>query len=124
VIVGIRPEHLEDAALAPDVPQGRRIKGEVALTEALGAEIVVHVKSDASPAYTEDVKELARDAGGVPQAEVLSENGGAVLVGRFGARSRLRPGEPAEIAVDTSGLHFFDPDSGLGIYQTPEEGSH
>src|SRR4051812_21149909 len=124
VIVGIRPEHLEDASLATDVPEGRRIKGEVTLTEALGAEIVTHVKSDATPAYTEDIKELARDAGAADPGAAASADGGAVLVGRFGARSRLRPGEPAEIAVDTSGLHFFDPDSGLGIYQKSEEGSH
>jgi multiple sugar transport system ATP-binding protein len=123
VIVGIRPEHLEDAALAPDVPAGRRLKGEVALTEALGSEIVAHVKSDAPPAYTEDVKELAHDAGTADLPSV-AEHDGAVLVGRFGARSKLRPGETAEIAVDASGLHFFDPDSGLGIYQKPEEGSH
>jgi multiple sugar transport system ATP-binding protein len=124
VIVGIRPEHLEDAALATDVPEGRRLKGEVALTEALGAEIVAHVKSDATPAYTDEVRELARDAGaGDPGA--VAHDDGAVLVGRFGSRSRLRPGETAEIAVDTSGLHFFDPDSGLGIYdKKSEEGSH
>ena len=36
VIVGIRPEHLEDAALDSDAPAERRLKGEVALTEALG----------------------------------------------------------------------------------------
>jgi multiple sugar transport system ATP-binding protein len=122
LIIGIRPEHLEDAALATDVPPERRLKGEVALTEALGAEIVVHVQSDATPAYTEDVKELARDAGAADP--VASADGGAVLVGRFGARSKLRPGQQAEVAVDTTGLHFFDPDSGLGIYQKSEEGSH
>jgi multiple sugar transport system ATP-binding protein len=124
VIVGIRPEHLEDAALATDAPAGRRIKGEVALTEALGAEIVVHMKSDAKPAYTEDVKELARDVGAADLQTGLGDDEGAVLVGRFGARSRLRPGETADIAVDTAGLHFFDPESGLGIYEKPEEGSH
>jgi multiple sugar transport system ATP-binding protein len=122
LIIGIRPEHLEDAALASDVPPERRLKGEVALTEALGSEIVAHVQSDAKPAYTEDVKELARDAGAADIA--TSADDGAVLVGRFGARSRLRPGQQAEVAVDTTGLHFFDPDSGLGIYDKSEEGSH
>jgi multiple sugar transport system ATP-binding protein len=124
VIVGIRPEHLEDAALATDVPAGRRLKGEVTLTEALGAEIVVHIETDAKPAFTEDVKELARDAGTPDPDAAATSDGGAVLLGRFGARSRLRPGERAEIAVDTTGLHFFDPDSGLGIYKKSEEGSH
>ena len=42
------------------------------------------------------------------------------LVGRFGARSRVKEGETAEVAVDTRSLHFFDPETGLGIYdQTP-----
>jgi len=39
-----------------------------------------------------------------------------MLVGRFGARSRVYPGTPLEIAVDTRSLHFFDPETGLGIY--------
>jgi multiple sugar transport system ATP-binding protein len=38
------------------------------------------------------------------------------IVGRFGARSRVRVGETAEVAVDTRALHFFDPETGLGIY--------
>jgi multiple sugar transport system ATP-binding protein len=125
VIVGIRPEHLEDAALAPEVPPGRRLKGHVGLTEALGSELIVYVNTDAKPAYTEDVKELARDAGATaPATAALAEGDGAALIGRFGARSRVRTGQPAEIAVDVDGLHFFDPNSGLGIYDgTTEEGT-
>ena len=38
------------------------------------------------------------------------------IVGRFGARSKARKGEPVEVAVDTRALHFFDPETGLGIY--------
>ena len=122
VVVGIRPEHLEDASLATDIPEGRRLKGEIALTEALGAELIVYIKSDATPAITEDVKELAADAGATePQAAALSEDGGATLIGRFNARSRLRNGQMAEVAVDTEGLHFFDPDTGLGIYDRSTE---
>jgi multiple sugar transport system ATP-binding protein len=43
-------------------------------------------------------------------------DGTAGLVGRFGARSRVRVGEPLEVAVDARALHFFDPETGLGIY--------
>ena len=39
------------------------------------------------------------------------------MVGRFGARSRVREGDQAEVAVDTRALHFFDPETGLGIYE-------
>jgi multiple sugar transport system ATP-binding protein len=122
VIVGIRPEHLEDAALASDTPAGRRIRGEVALTEALGAELIVYVSTDAKPAYTEDVKELARDAGAVePAAAAIGDSEGAAIVGRFGARSGARPGQTLEITVDVDGLHFFDPETGLGIYDGTKE---
>jgi multiple sugar transport system ATP-binding protein len=122
VVVGIRPEHLEDASLATDVPAERRLSGEVALTEALGSELIVYLKSDAAPAYTEDVKELARDVGATePQAAALSEDGGATLIGRFNSRSRVRNGERTEVAVDTEGLHFFDPETGLGIYDRSTE---
>jgi multiple sugar transport system ATP-binding protein len=125
VIVGIRPEHLEDAELASDIPAGSKLKGEVALTEALGAELIVYVNTDAKPASTDEVQELARDAGATaPATATLAEGDGAALIGRFGARSRLRTGQSAEIAVDVDGLHFFDPSSGLGIYDgTTEEGT-
>jgi multiple sugar transport system ATP-binding protein len=41
-------------------------------------------------------------------------------VGRFGARSRVKLGQPVDVAVDTRSLHFFEPESGLGIYDRPE----
>jgi multiple sugar transport system ATP-binding protein len=113
VVLGIRPEHVEDAALAPDAPVDRRLRGKVELTEALGSEIVAHVSIDAKPALTEDVRELAQDLG-----EELEEEAEAIttLVGRINARSRLREGETAELAVDTSALHFFDVETSAGIY--------
>jgi multiple sugar transport system ATP-binding protein len=119
VILGIRPEDLEDAHLAADARPDRRLRGETSLTEALGAEIMVHFKIDAHAAQTEDVRELAKDVGaeGLPD---LDTGGGAVMVGRFGARSRARIGEPIEVAVDTRALHFFEPESGLGIYDGSE----
>jgi len=122
VVLGIRPEDLEDAALEPDTPQDQRMRGKIVLREALGAEIMAHFVVDARLAMTEDVKELARDVGD----ERLAEGGGtdeATLVGRFGARSRVREGEEAEVAVDTRALHFFDPESGLGIYDQQTKGA-
>ena len=116
VVLGIRPEHLEDAALEPDTPADRRIRGQVQLREALGSEIMVHFNVDATPALTEDVRELAQDLGDeriVQQEEPPRETG---MVGRFGARSQVQEGEVAEVAVDTSALHFFDLETSLGIY--------
>jgi multiple sugar transport system ATP-binding protein len=118
LILGIRPEDLEDAALVSGTPEGRRLKGTVQLTEALGSEIMVHFNIDAKHALTEDVLELAEDRGDDRVAQQAEESGPhtATLVGRFGARSRVRGGADVEVAVDTRALHFFDPHTGLGIY--------
>jgi multiple sugar transport system ATP-binding protein len=114
VILGIRPEDLEDVALEPDTSAEHRLKGEVELTEALGSEIMVHLSIDATPAITDEVRELARDVG--QDADARARPGATTVVGRFGARSRVKPGDEAEVAVDTRALHFFDPETGLGIY--------
>jgi multiple sugar transport system ATP-binding protein len=118
IVLGMRPEHLEDAALVGDVPADRRIQGQVELREALGAELMVHFTVEAPPALTEDVRELAADVGedAVSNLEEAGEQQQTTVVGRFSADSRVDVGENAEVAVDIRGLHFFDPETGLGIY--------
>jgi len=122
VVLGIRPEDLEDAALAPD--SRARLRGTTELTEALGSEIVVHFEIAAKHAVTEDVRELAEDVGDEARVAHLAEEDTATLVGRFGPRSRVSEGDKVEVAVDTRALHFFDPETGLGIYDEEKgEGS-
>jgi multiple sugar transport system ATP-binding protein len=116
VILGIRPEDLEDISLAPDTPADRRLRGVVKLTEALGSEIMVHFAVDAKLALTEDVRELAEDTDATVLRDLEDRSGDATVVGRFGARSRVREGETIEVAVDERALHFFDPETGSGIY--------
>jgi multiple sugar transport system ATP-binding protein len=118
VVVGIRPEDLEDAAVAGGAPAGRRLKATVRLREALGSEIMVHLGIDARAAVTDETRELARDVGVDPGAE----QDGATIVGRFSARSRVKTGAVATALVDTRDLHFFDPETGLGIYSDTTKG--
>jgi multiple sugar transport system ATP-binding protein len=115
VILGIRPEDLDDAELEPDTPSDRRLRGDVELREALGSEIMVHFRTDATAAVTDETRELQEDAG-APDTPILAGSGGAIMVGRFGARSTVRQGDSVEVSVDTRALHFFDPKTGLGIY--------
>jgi multiple sugar transport system ATP-binding protein len=124
LVVGIRPENLEDAALEPDTAEDQRLRGVVVLREPLGSEIVAHFTVNAPPALTEDVRELARDVGqesAVKTAAAESEHE-TVMVGRFGPRSRIKSGDVVDIAVETGALHFFDLDSGLGIYGNTDNG--
>ena len=113
IVLGVRPEDLEDASLAPSGEQ-QRLRGTAQLTEALGSEIMVHFAIKAKHAMTEEVRELAEDVG--DERALEQDDDEATLVGRFGARSRVRPGDSIEVAVDTRSLHFFDPETGLGIY--------
>jgi multiple sugar transport system ATP-binding protein len=122
VILGIRPEHLEDAQLVSDAPPGRTLHGTVTLREALGSEIMVHFSMDARPALTEDVRELARDIDASAVHDLDETASETTMVGRFGARSRVREGDAIEVAVDTRSAHFFDPETGLGIYDETAKG--
>ena len=61
VIVGIRPEDIEDAALESGAPADRRLKVEVDLREALGSDVVAHFGSGVPPVVTQDTKELMAD---------------------------------------------------------------
>ena len=119
VILGIRPEDLEDAALARDAAGGQRLHGRVELREALGSEIMVHFAVPAPPARTDEMVELAEDVHGKEGTRRVAEAAPteSTIVGRFGARSRVQEGDAIEVAVDTRALHFFDPETGLGIYQ-------
>jgi multiple sugar transport system ATP-binding protein len=120
VILGIRPEDIQDAAFAGEAAPGQRLRGRVELREALGAEVLVHLAIDARPAVTDEVRELASDVGvEAPTAEQAE----APLVARFARHSRVRPGQIVDAVVDTKSLHFFDPDTRLGIYDRATKGA-
>jgi multiple sugar transport system ATP-binding protein len=118
VVLGIRPESLEDASLAPEIPDDQHIKGVLVLREPLGSEIIAHFEVDAPPALTEDVRELARDVGheGTVQAPAEGDTK-TTMVGRFGPRSHVRSGDVIDVAVDTNAVHLFDLETSEGIYE-------
>ncbi len=84
---------------------------------------MAHFTVGAPPALTEDVRELARDVGqeSAVQAAVAEGENETVMVGRFGPRSRIKNGDVVDVAVETGALHFFDLETGLGIYAGTEQ---
>jgi multiple sugar transport system ATP-binding protein len=122
VVLGIRPEDMEDASLLSDAPPDRRVTSTVELREALGSDLVVHFPVEAPPAVTEDVKELASDVSPdvVEKVEAIAGGGRTVMIARLSPRAQVHTGGPIELVVDTHRLHFFDPDDGSGIYGGPE----
>jgi multiple sugar transport system ATP-binding protein len=120
IVLGIRPEDMEDASLVSDAPPERRITAVVELSEVLGSDVVVHFTIDAPQALTDDVKELAVDVGeeALQAVEQQAQGGRSNVLARLNPRTRARKGELIELVLDTHRLHFFDPVEGTGIYTT------
>jgi multiple sugar transport system ATP-binding protein len=117
VVLGIRPEDLEDAAVANGEPRSR-LHARVSMTEALGSEVLAHLTIAAPQAVTDDVRELAEDVGddrAVRQLAAGLQMGETSVVGRFSPRTKVREGEVVEVIFDRRALHFFDSETGLAI---------
>ena len=112
VILGIRPSDFEDASLTEQ--SWPRIPVVTHVIEALGSEIHVIFVIDAPPVAHKDVADLGPQGEGDESAIPLHE-GKSLWTARVNARSSVRAGDRIELGVDTSHMHFFDPDSGLAI---------
>jgi len=120
VILGIRPENLEDAGLERGVPEDRRLKTSVDLREDMGSEVLIHFSVDIPPVVTTDTRELAEAVGeDVTELEAGARPGTTTMVARFDANTAAAEGDRVEVAVDTRHLHFFDPDTGQSIWTEP-----
>jgi multiple sugar transport system ATP-binding protein len=111
LIVGIRPSDFEDAGLAD--PGWARMPVTAGVTEDLGSEIHVLFSIDAPPVQHSSITQAV--AGDDDDAAIPLTGGKSLWTARVAARSKVRPGQPVELAVDTSNLQFFDPESGQSI---------
>jgi multiple sugar transport system ATP-binding protein len=117
VILGIRPEDIDDAAMVENASDDRTFEAEISERESMGSEVLGHFTVEANPPVTDDTKELAEDAG-AEAAKRLEEHASAGkvrFVARLNPRTRAREGERTRMAVDTRNLYFFDPDNGRAI---------
>jgi multiple sugar transport system ATP-binding protein len=115
VILGIRPEDLEDAALVGTVPDDRRLRAVVDIAEDMGSELVVHFGVGAPPVRGEDVRAAVGEEA-IEASEATARERGNLFVARLDRATKAREGEPLELAVTTTRLHFFEVETGLGIY--------
>jgi multiple sugar transport system ATP-binding protein len=115
VALGIRPEDLEDAALETEAPEDTRLSVAVDIKEDMGSEVFLHFAVDAPPVKTEELREVV-GAEALAAAEEQTHHHGNAWVARVERSTQAREGERIELAVDTRRLHFFDLDSGQGIY--------
>ena len=114
VIVGIRPEDMEDPAVAGGESSGRTLAGTVELVEAMGSDVLVHLRVDAPPVLTDDTRELAAETG-ADELRADAGTGTSVIVARVSPRTSIAERDQVRVIVDTERLHLFDPGTGLSV---------
>ena len=115
IVLGIRPEDLEDAALLRDAPPGKTLSVATDIREDMGAEVFIHFSVHADPVRTEEVVEALEEEA-VEAIEERARRKGVPFIARVERTTRAKEGTPIDLVVDTVHLHFFDPETGLGIY--------
>ena len=113
VIVGVRPENIEDAALIDTYSRIRALMFQVTVdfVESLGADKYLHFRTEGAGAQAAQLAELAAESG-------ASEN---QFVARVSAESAVTAGQTVDLAFDTSKLTLFDADTGVNLSIPPAE---
>ncbi|MCP2165564.1 ABC transporter ATP-binding protein [Goodfellowiella coeruleoviolacea] len=112
VIMGVRPEHFEDAHLLDEPTRDRGVvfEGQVDVLESMGADKYAYFSLHGEQAASEELAELAADAG---SAEVTAS--GIELVTRLSAASSVAEGATAKIWFDNDKVQVFDPSDGRNL---------
>ncbi|ULE31511.1 ABC transporter ATP-binding protein [Mycobacterium sp. IDR2000157661] len=107
VIVGVRPEHFEDAAVLDGYARIRALTFDVTvdMVESLGADKYLHFKTEGAGAQSAQLAQLAAESG-------AAEN---EFVARVSTESTARQGDTVALAFDTSKLTIFDADTGKNL---------
>ena len=111
VIVGIRPEHFEDAAVAGDKP-GATFDAPIDIVEAMGSDVYAYFTVKGEGAQSADLDDLAKDTGNDLHASGIS------ITARLDAASDVRRNSTARLWYDTARLHLFDVASGKNLLLT------
>jgi multiple sugar transport system ATP-binding protein len=109
VALGVRPEHLREADLAPNGGESTLL-GRVITTEQLGSDVLAHVEVDAAPVVTQEVLEVADDTDRALAEDLRSEAAErrTTFVCRYAPKTAVRPGDETRIAVAADSMQFFD----------------
>jgi multiple sugar transport system ATP-binding protein len=115
VILGVRPEDIDDAGLVGEVPPGSTLSAVTDIREDMGSEVYLHFSVHGPPVTLKQVEEVF-GAEALEATEERARRAGIPFVARVDRDSRAREGEPIELAIDLNRIHAFDAESGLGIY--------
>jgi multiple sugar transport system ATP-binding protein len=112
VIVGIRPEHFDDAMLVSDRTAGHCFKATVDVLESIGSEYYAHFTVPSTPLPAIALGAVIQDHG---SADARRFRDGVPMVARLGRASRVRQGDEAELWFDLTQIQLFDEHGGQNL---------
>jgi len=115
LIMGLRPEDLEDASLVGGGRDGCKLSVVPDIRENMGSEVYVHFSLGVPPVRRSEIEE-AIAAEDPAAAKRIPARSASPFVARLGRETPAGEGQPLELAVDTDRLYFFEPSSGEGLY--------
>ncbi|HSJ20064.1 MAG TPA: sn-glycerol-3-phosphate ABC transporter ATP-binding protein UgpC [Nocardioidaceae bacterium] len=109
LIAGIRPEHFDDATVVEESKKqhGSTFKAKVDVVEWLGNEAYAYIPYETSSEVQDRLQELEK--------ELEGESMRSQLVVSLDSASTVQEGDDAEIFVDSSAMHLFDPETGENL---------
>jgi multiple sugar transport system ATP-binding protein len=109
LIAGLRPEHFDDASVVEEHKraEGATFRATIDVVEWLGNEAYAYIPFEAPAEVKAQLQQLEKELEG----EALRTQ----LVVSLDSRSRIKEGDEAEIFVDPSAIHLFDPESGENL---------
>jgi len=111
IVLGIRPEAFEDSVYANKKEFTEEINIDVSLLEQLGSDTYIHFFKDIKPVQTEAIEEILADEG-----ENISLLGTQTkFIARINPNATIEEGQNINLAIDPTKLHYFDPETGMGI---------
>jgi multiple sugar transport system ATP-binding protein len=113
IALGIRPEDIT-ALAGDDVPNERRLDVTIDIREDMGSEVLLHFAVDAPPVVAEARKDVLGGEA-LAAAEAQTHHHGSPFVARVARGTKAHEGERARLMVDTTRLHFFEPETGNAI---------
>ncbi len=119
VIVGVRPEHFEDAAVEQDEhPDRHTFRAKVDVVESMGSELYAYFDIESEGGLeSAELSELAADSG---MEDLPSHGEGQQIVARLSSESKASPGGEVELTLDTAALKLFAADTGASLTATAE----
>jgi multiple sugar transport system ATP-binding protein len=120
VALGIRPEDIEDPLASGPVAPGARLDVAVDIKEDMGSEVYLHFAVDAPSLKADELREIVGDE--ALEAADEQTHHGTPFIARVVRGTQAREGEPVQLAVVTERLHFFDLETGEGIYDDGDPG--